>query len=153
MQAKKMRNKKGIVLKETISIVIGVIALIILAVLAFTLYGMFIKKSSLEQARENLNQISDKINALKEGNSDSFLVTSPKNWYIVLYSESEKPAACFGKSCLCFCPEVNSEICYKNGVCNGFDFGISLYSSIKIDKFFTLTFIKKDGIVNLDIKS
>lgn len=110
-------EKKGIILPETLKIVIAVLCLIILIYLAYNMYGLFIKKTAIEQARESLNQLAEKINNLKS-EEDSFLVTALKDWYVVSYNildmsfepphavlsgYREMPSSCNNQNCICFC--------------------------------------------------
>jgi hypothetical protein len=141
---KSMKNKKADLINEIITIIIAIPCIILLIILAFNLYGLLLKKTAFEQAKENLNQIYEKINNLKDKETSSYLITAPKDWYFVHYSEYVRPSSCLkSKSCLCFCPEDKLESCDKSGVCKGFDFEILLLQSIKIDKFPELRFTKE----------
>lgn len=118
MLYKKMKNKKGLIKKETLKLILAVIVIGFLFILAFKLYGIFVMKSELEQARETLKQIVGKIESLEENQEISYLVTAPKGWCIVAYNEGrEMPESCKGKTCLCICSGSIIEDCEKTGVC------------------------------------
>src|SRR6056297_2937253 len=123
-----MMNKKAeITAEEVLKIVLAVIGIVFLLILAFQLYGMFINKTDLEQAKSTLNQIKGRIDNLEEGESDKMLITSPEGWFIVSYDKKEDlPSNCKFNECLCFCPEGGCE----EGVCkNG--------KGVKIEKFYS----------------
>lgn len=87
-----MKNKKAILMKEFLGILIAVICLVLLVMFAGKLYGIFIKKTPADQAKETLNQIVAKIDSLDEGENSSYMVVSPINW--VLMSNGEKLCIC-----------------------------------------------------------
>ncbi|MDD5193575.1 MAG: hypothetical protein PHF67_03225 [Candidatus Nanoarchaeia archaeon] len=146
-------GKKAIILKEVITLVIAALCLIILFYLAFQLYGMLIKKSGLDQAKANLDQISRIINKLEDGGSGNFLVVSPKDWFLAVYNKnSASPVSCSNKVCLCFCPEMNAQSCNDEGVCNSFEFSQVSGYSFEISEFFELQFIRNKDTLNIDYK-
>lgn len=100
-----MKNKRGILASEALKMIIAVICIGLLFYLGFSLYGIAMQKTKVEQAKENLNQIFGEINSLEEGEKGDYLVTSPKEWYLVAYEEGENmPTQCKGENCLCLCP-------------------------------------------------
>jgi hypothetical protein len=100
-----MKNKKAEILaEEVVKIVLAVVCIIILIILAAGLYGIFTKKTDLEQARATLKEIVAKIDSLGEGEQKNVLITSPKDWYIVGFSKGENmPFDCNGENCICIC--------------------------------------------------
>ena len=82
-----MRNKGDFTLAETMKIVLAVISIGLLLYLAVNLYGIFTKKSQIEQARETLKQIVENINLLEEGKSKTFLLESPDKWGLFYYDD------------------------------------------------------------------
>ena len=105
-----MKNKKAILLPESIRIIIAVLCIILLIYLAVSLYGLFKNKTEREQARETLKQIIDEITTAKDtGKERQYLVIAPKGWYLVSYvKEKSTPTICKGESCLCMCPEKSN---------------------------------------------
>jgi len=103
-----MKNKRAILASEALKMIIAVICIGLLFYLAFNLYGVAVQKTKVEQAKENLNQIFAEINSLEDGEKGDFLVTSPKEWYLVFYNEEENiPTQCKGENCLCLCPGID----------------------------------------------
>ncbi|HUS50684.1 MAG TPA: hypothetical protein VMZ91_10995 [Candidatus Paceibacterota bacterium] len=162
-----IKQKKAIIMPETLKIIIGVLCIIILIYLAYQLYNLFLTKTDLEQARETLKQIVDRIEGLEEGKEESHLITAPKEWYIVAYDEGENsPSQCKGKNCLCVCNSINfynpSEViekCEKEGVCENLDekiiisgtinANLGIKEHIKIEKILNLGIVKKDSFIEL----
>ncbi|MEK6859230.1 MAG: hypothetical protein AABX54_00295 [Nanoarchaeota archaeon] len=121
MKIIKLKNKKaeGILESETLRVVIAVMCILLLVVLAYKLYGLFTKKTDVEQAKETLEQIVSKMNGLKEGGKDEFLVVSPKNW--VLMSDKEQVCICsFENEGTDFFRSENRENAFQTCVTNGF---------------------------------
>ncbi len=92
----KNKRAEGFLESETLKIVLAVLCIALLLYLGVKLYGLFIKKTASEQASESLNQIMEKINGMKEGESSSFLITSPKGWSI-MSSEEQLCICTFGQ--------------------------------------------------------
>lgn len=114
-----MKNKNAeITIEEVAKMVIAVGCIIVLIILASGLYGIFTKKTELEQARETLKQLVEKIKLLEEGDSGNYLITSPKDWYIISYKKGEdSPKNCFMGNCLCICNDFNINDCDVKGIC------------------------------------
>ena len=75
------------------------------------MYEIFNKKSELEQAQATLDNIVNKLQTLNIGTSMDYLVTSPKDWNILVYSNPNK---------ICICPKKESRelaSCSEAGVC------------------------------------
>jgi len=127
-----MKNKKAIVLPETLKLIIAVLCIFILIYLSVSLYDIFIKKTEIQQARETLSQISAEVESLEEGGSRDFLVTSPKDWVLMTID---------GKLCICPAPDLSSFVipkrelvesdCLKKGACNDIDKNLKIFSSCR----------------------
>ena len=77
-------NKKGDwFVEEVAKVIVAIILLFLLGYLAFTLYESITQKSQLEQARVHLDNIENIIKELKDGDSQSYLVSSPKNGLLI----------------------------------------------------------------------
>ncbi len=99
------KNYRGILAPEALKMIIAVICIGLLFYLGFSLYGITTQKTKVEQAKENLNQIFTEIASLEVGEKGDYLMTSPKEWYLVVYEEGEEmPMQCKGENCLCICP-------------------------------------------------
>lgn len=113
-----MKNKKAILLKEGINLFVAVIVIVLLIILITQIFSIFSNKNKLEQAKATLNQIVSKIESLEDGEKSSYMVLSPKGWYIIAYEEGqEMPIQCGGKNCLCICEEADAKKCESLGVC------------------------------------
>lgn len=137
------KNKKGILLPETLKLLIGVLCIVLLLYLAIKMYDIFAKKSELEQARAHISNIQGKISELKtreNGGSFQYILYNPQGWALVgwPYVGSDKEynvPYCVDrgwKSCLCLCswpspppatPNSFSETCNANKIC--FDTNVS----------------------------
>ncbi len=125
------KNKKGILPAETVRMVLAVIVIVLLLILAFKLYGIFTKKGDMEKAKATLGEIVDKLNSLNENRLvTNVLITSPKDWNVVVpVALNTKTAS--GKK-LCICPSKSSIIeqskaCDADGICE------ELQKEIQID--------------------
>lgn len=137
-----MKNKKGILMPEVLKILLAVICIAALVYLAAGMYGIFIKKNQIEQARGTLEQITAKINTLKEGETTTVLVLSPKDWFILTFNSAApaKPKTCLG-NCICICEDKGAEGCDAGGLCKAVDKSANIpneYGYIQIDKAFNL---------------
>jgi hypothetical protein len=116
-----MRDKKGILMEETLKIIVAVVCIVALVYLAFSLYGIFTQKKEVEQARATVTNIINKANVLKEGATAPYLVESPNKWYIVIFSRGlveKMPAQCSVKeTCLCMCNKPTVESCDGTATC------------------------------------
>ncbi len=148
-------NNKAILMSETLKIILAVISIGLLVYLAFSLYGIFIKDTRLEQAEATLNQISDYIKSAQEDEETKYMILNPKEWYVVFYdAEEEMPGSCKEKNCLCFCSENTKESC-EQGVCKGFDENIKLMTiafddNINLKNIPRQIFFKKEqGVITI----
>ena len=107
-----IKNNQGdITTEEILKLVLAIAGLAILLMLGFSLYKIFVQKTDIEQAREHLSTMQGVIANLPEGQSTTYLLTGPKNWYLVSYRNAEIkthpalniPRTCAGKDCICIC--------------------------------------------------
>ena len=163
---------------ELLKVILAVAVIVILVILSVKLYGIFTKKADIEQARATLTNLVAKINSLEdkgEGVWDKFLVSSPKNWAIVIVSKVQSDGKCLTDNCLCVCDYANLDDinnyksqCVKEAVCQ--DVEVKTYTIIKsrkkkwgfnndlwfedccvIDEIFDLYFIKEGNQVRLTL--
>ncbi len=100
-----MKNKKAMLIGEGLGMIIAIACILILIYAAGSLYGGITQKTKIEQAKATFDQIVAKIEVLEEGEKGDYLVTSPKEWYFVVYEENQNmPSQCEGSNCLCICP-------------------------------------------------
>lgn len=106
-----MKNKKAILMPETLKIILAVISIGILFYLSVSLYGIFSKKTNLEKAEAILEEIGDKINSLEQEQTNTILITGPIGWRIVAFEKE-----------LCICKPADNrdkqrKICSIEGAC------------------------------------
>ncbi len=147
-------EKKGILLPETLKIILAVIGIVALIYLAVSMYGLFTKKNSLEQSRGTINEIEAKIKALVNvGDERMVVVLSPKSWYILAYGKGvASPQMCKANYCICLCEDNEVSDCDTMGLCKDFSSEIKISGEnnyIEIDKLFNLKIIKREGYVEL----
>lgn len=153
-----VKNKKAILMPETLKIILAVVAIVALIYLAVSMYGLLTKKSSIEQARGTLEQVVAKIGILNETMLETkVLVLSPKDWFIVAFSaDASRPKSCLG-NCVCICEDTGVDDCNAGGLCKEVSKMVIISSAdgyIEIDKAFDLTVRAREdlgkGIVNLE---
>src|SRR3989304_6755697 len=111
-----MKSKRAILMPEVLKIILAVLGIVALLYLAFSMYGLFTKKAKLEQARGTLDEITAKIDSLKDGESGKVIVLSPKDWTLVSFAaNAPKPKFCLS-DCICFCVGVVVGVCDGGGV-------------------------------------
>jgi len=143
-----MSNKKAILMKNFANLAIAVVCIFILIYFTYQLYGIFTKKTALEQARGSLNKIIAKTEGLGEGDKREVLITAPKEWYIVA---NEKQLCICGDRASCdktgVCKEIDSEI-FLMGAIVGKNEDVATYqigNFMSIEKPFILYIEKKEG--------
>lgn len=87
--------------ENVLKILLAVMCIVLLLILATKIYGIFIGKTKIEQAKATLDIIEGKIELFKETNNPvTFIINTPKDYYLYLASGDK----CNGKYCLCFAP-------------------------------------------------
>lgn len=106
MQGKMRFAKKGegMLEEETMKMVIAAICILALLYLGYLIYGIFNDNNERIQARAGLENIGLFERGLYAGEIKTYLIESPKNWYLTSISKLVKPE-CTGNSCLCMCNE------------------------------------------------
>jgi len=109
----KMKNKKAILLPETLKIILAVIGISLLLYLSVNLYGLFTTKTDIEQARSSLEKLYsgiEKVENNEEVISEVFL-ESPNGWWVIAWpyeKEDKKPLQC-KSNCICLCPTAKGK--------------------------------------------
>ena len=112
-------NKKGIAIigEETGRILVAVLVILGLIYLAFSLYGLFIAKSRLQQASAGLDEVIANIEGLEEGQSKGYILANPHGWALTGWPFTPKfggekmPDDCkIGdwEKCICICKFADS---------------------------------------------
>ena len=76
-----LRNKKGdtqLLMPEVLKVLLGVIAVVLLFILAVKIWEIMSAKTQIEQAKSTLNQIQIAMGNLQEDSKEEYLVLSPK---------------------------------------------------------------------------
>ncbi|MBM3247595.1 hypothetical protein FJZ17_03610 [Candidatus Pacearchaeota archaeon] len=120
-----MKSKKGIVLSETLRIIIAVACIFLLIYLAVGLYGIFTRSSELEQAKATLEGIIGKMGVLGENQELKYVIVNPREWRIVFFQDNNYKNLCI---CPFDLPDKQKETCIKQGVCQVLSNNITMYS-------------------------
>ena len=129
------KNKKAIVLENTLSVIIAVLGLLLLIYSAYYLYSKLTTNIETESAKEVANLIEKKINALPDNQAANITIrgVNGNNWYLIGFNVNNpnRPNKCFFNSCLCVCkgdstlPEYQGKICQDTGFCRKTDRNIT----------------------------
>jgi len=131
-----MKNKKGILTKNVLSLLIAVMGIILLVFVSVSIYNSF-ESPEEKNAKEFLNSLMGKMDNLEDGETGVFPMQGVEGWYLVGWDKEllreEVPDKCFFESCLCVCNlqkdgvglEIISEVpegkvkdlCQDNGFC------------------------------------
>ncbi|MFH1308075.1 MAG: hypothetical protein ABIH72_04440 [archaeon] len=149
-------DKRGIefLARKTLVLLISVLCLLLLLVIAWKLYSLASDQNKLNQAENTLAEIEVLIGNLNEGESEEYIITSPKKWFLTSFPQSQGiwiwhnnnyiPSKCNSQKwtkCLCICeyegvPTVNAweriKACDIMGVCNALpsDKNTAVYTNI-----------------------
>ena len=103
MTIAKMKNKRAMLMPETLKIILAVISIGILIYLVVSFYGMFVSTAS-KQAEDSLEIIYSAIEKIEKGEKEvEVLLKSPNDWWVLAWEEGEKPVQCKGDYCVCIC--------------------------------------------------
>src|SRR3989344_206282 len=111
-------RKRGDI-NNLLSLFLGIAGLLIIAFFAYNLYNAF-RDTDERNAEAFLKGITTKIENLKDGEQNTFLLQGVENWFFMGWGKSDgrasgKPEKCFDSACLCVCK--TSTTCQENGFC------------------------------------
>lgn len=113
----KKANKKGILLKQVIEIILAITIVVILIMVVPRLLATYFGRQEDLQAKGTLDLIVQKLNSLQEGETIGCLIYAPIGWHIVSFDSEhnknnnyDKPTKYFGQNLLCVCKK-NCNIC------------------------------------------
>ena len=147
-----MKNKKGLLPKATLRMVIAVICILFLVSFLVSLYYSYSRNKDLEQAEASLEHLIEQINSQSTGMRD-VEIYNPQGWGITSYGEGEKiPDFCLNlgwKNCVCICGPLGGgsfgtakmaclAVDEKGIVCRENDYSV-FFGSINIEPPLTLT--------------
>jgi len=112
-------NKKALLLKQVIEILLAIAIIVIIIIAAKILIATYFGKQKELQAKETLNLIVKTLHSLEEGEYESIMLSAPVGWHIVAFDTQhnkndkfDKPEKYFGTNLLCIC-EKNCKICQQ----------------------------------------
>lgn len=109
--------------EESGKFILGIIAVVLLFMLAFKLIGIMRQNTAYEQAKYTMEEINKILNSLQDKETKTLFIESPKNWYLINFNREYNenlPKSCSDKNCLCLCPNSEKDECDKRGVCKTF---------------------------------
>lgn len=122
---------------EMLGFVIAVIGIVLLGFFGVKLYGFFVD-SEMKNAQAFIDDLTGKVQTLKDGESNSFALRGVEGWVLFAWNKetsvaldgevidkNRRPQKCFDNSCLCIC-EGSIEKCQEAGYCRAIDRNISL---------------------------
>jgi len=124
-----MRNKKGDLVKNVLSLIIAALGIALLVFAAYKLYRVNVENEG-ENAKQLLDSIEGKIGNLKDGEIGRFSMRGIKDWNLVVWSKEDarRPDKCYFNSCICTCKGDSTKIkdvCQESGICHNLDFVIA----------------------------
>jgi hypothetical protein len=140
------KNRRGDLMNNMVGIIVALIGILIFAYALVQLYNVNVNQEK-ENAKNTLNSITVKIDALEDGEENTFAIQGVEDWTLVGFDkEGTRPEKCFFNSCLCICETVDhdfslnhySEQCQSKGICSALEFdevntfSYSLYSDGRI---------------------
>lgn len=111
--------KKGIVMNTTIEVIVAVLAVALVAGVAYkVLYPVFVNQES-DSVNKMLDVVVARADGLTNGENNTFLVRGVADWYLMGWSKSDpsRPDKCFLNSCICACKGYGKDSCQNRGFC------------------------------------
>jgi len=108
--------KRGDLQNNVLSLVIVAIGLGLLVFGFVKLYQVTVSNES-KDAQKTIDTLFDKVETLKDGESNNFLIQGFKgseNWKIIGWDKNEKgrPDKCFFESCICICKGIEINVVF-----------------------------------------
>ncbi|MDP1695447.1 MAG: hypothetical protein Q8L29_00865 [archaeon] len=152
-------NKRGDLLNNILGVVIAVIGILVIFGGAYMLYQKYVNQES-EKAKNTIDVLEAKINAIEVGQSTEALVRGLPGWFVAGWGKAitTKPDKCFLSICLCICKgsavqEADKvKVCQNNGFCrkiagdDNFDADTIVFLR---DNFYSVTIKKVEGEISL----
>lgn len=102
-----LEGKRGILLKETLYLILAIVIIVILLTLAYNSYQLIKVDKEKNQAFGSLERLQITLNNLQKGWTDDFIGYAPVNWWLVSYANDSGIVECGGQACVCICEEEN----------------------------------------------
>lgn len=110
-------NKKGIMIGETVEIILAILVVVGLLFIAVKLYSWFMVTSLDETSLQHFNDLTGNIKELKQdGKLETQIIFLEKNHELISFDKEDsevKPEGCYMDSCLCLCLGGNLKDCGK----------------------------------------
>ena len=112
-----IKNKKAeekVLTPNFITLVIGVLGLVLVFGGAYLIYKNVMSNPEVENAKNTLNTIIEKIEIMKEGKGKFTIqgFEGSEKWFLMSWNENDltdtKPEKCFLESCLCICKPIGN---------------------------------------------
>ncbi|MEK6924961.1 MAG: hypothetical protein AABW71_01845 [Nanoarchaeota archaeon] len=129
---------------EFLGFIIAVIGVVLLGFFGIKLYNFFVD-ADMKNAQVFVNDLSGKIEFLKDGESNNFALRGMAGWVLVgwnkdvpiakddeIIGKDRKPQKCFDKACLCLCEKSITQ-CQDVGFCREIDRNIDIKSDGFVD--------------------
>lgn len=117
-----MEKRGKMLLREIIGIIIALVLIFSVFYYLFSVFsGFFFGKQEKLQAQGQLSQLVNTLNNIDVGESKSFLLYAPQNWWLVSFfsdvasNKINAPVGCWKKDCICICEKANN--CEKEKIC------------------------------------
>ena len=111
-------TKRGNLLNNFLSIFIAALLIGLLGFAVAKLLGVF-RNPEDKNAQELLNSLVGKIELLKDGEKNSFLMKGAEGWYLLAYDSrndaDDRPQKCYLDNCICIAPEPTKDSCQNEG--------------------------------------
>lgn len=112
------KNKRGILLKQVIEIIIAIIIILIIIFAFQRILSTYFGNQKEMQAKGTLASITQKLNSLNESETISYLLQAPSGWHLVAFDvehnenkEFVKASSYFRQNVLCICEKKNCKLC------------------------------------------
>ena len=119
-------------IKSVVGLILGIIILLFVFNIGSTIFDFLFPDVS-QLTEESLDKLSDIVNDMVTGENSTFLFYMSEGYSLVGFDKGqntksgifERPASCFGKSCLVICGDGNQiESCKNSKLVRTFDFDV-----------------------------
>ncbi len=124
-----MKNKKGDLLNNVLTTIIAVLGIALLIYGAWKLYSVYLNTDELN-AKAAINTVDGKFGLIAEGQNAKVVMKGVAGWSMYAWPKTDRnrPEKCYLKSCICICPNPNTQLpekivesCQKEGLCRFYD--------------------------------
>ena len=147
-----IKRKKADLPNEVLSIIIAAIGLSILVFASFKIYQLGTNTES-KNAQNTLDNIVSKIEALKEGESNTFNIqgfSGASSWQITAWNEDDKikPEKCLFGTCICISKYSSGDYQFAPYIMDKYDLSVASNMPLEVLKTALRTFISQDPLAS-----